>query len=424
MENVLHNKKLLILGASSAEVTLVKRAQALGCYVIVTDNREDWSLSPAKYVADEAWNVSWSDMESLTKLCKENGIDGITAGYSEFRVENLIKLCKILGLPCYITMEQLDITRDKIRFKEACRKYRVPVVNEYDNPEVVTSFPLIVKPVDRGGSIGISIATDAESLKKAYAYAMDMSVTKQVIIEDFIDCGVKVDLYYSVQNGKITMMSTCDTINATANAYERVVQSSWLYPAKREKELLDAVDGPIRDMIRGLGIQNGCITYSGFQMPDGKVVIFECGFRMEGAHQYEYINKKGLYNSLDIFITHALLGNSEIVKPHETQNPRMKSVVINLYAKKGEIGVITGMKDIAAMPDCTLTIQSGRVGEKCQDNKAILDKVGMFSFCSESPAALRRDVEEGYRRFCLKDTKGNDMLYDRIDTSVIESWWD
>ena len=171
----LQGKKLLILGATAGETTLVKRAQKLGVYVIVTDYNTDYALSPAKYIADECWDISWSDIDTLEKLSRENEIDGVLAGYSEFRVENMIKLCKRLNLPCYINDEQLEITRDKIKFKDCCRKYGVPVVKEYASIDEVDEYPVIVKPTDRAGSIGISIAYNFEELEKAYQYAVNTS---------------------------------------------------------------------------------------------------------------------------------------------------------------------------------------------------------------------------------------------------------
>ena len=80
-------------------------------------------------------------------------IDGSTAGYSEIRVENLIKLCDRLSLPCFITEDQLEITRNKDSFKRECEKCGVPTVFEYSPQAKKMEYPVIVKPVDRGGSI-------------------------------------------------------------------------------------------------------------------------------------------------------------------------------------------------------------------------------------------------------------------------------
>ena len=233
-----------------------------------------------------------------------------------------------------------------------------------------------------------------------------------------------MDFYYGIEDGEIILLSSCDTINASSNGFERVVQSAWLFPERNEQHALEKVDSVIKDMIRGMGIRFGCIFFSGFLLPDGELVFFECGFRMEGAHQYEYVSRRGIVNFLDEFIVHAMTGNVEVLKEKGPFNPKLKSVAINLYAKKGIIGTISGMEKIASMKNCSLTIISGRIGQNCDDEKAILDKVGMFAFCSEDPGELKENVDEAYKVLSVLDEEGNDMLYDRIDTSLIETWWD
>lgn len=65
----------------------------------------------------------------------------------------------------------------------------MPVVKEYASVAEVDEYPVIVKPVDRAGSIGISIATNRDELDKAVDYALESSISKQIIIEKYIDNG-------------------------------------------------------------------------------------------------------------------------------------------------------------------------------------------------------------------------------------------
>ena len=420
-EKPLAGKRLLVIGASHNEISLVKRAQKLGAYVVVTDNHLDWKAAPAKFIANEAWNISWSDIDALEKACIAAHIDGATAGYSEFRCENLIKLCERMSWPCYLTSEQLEITRDKVKFKETCRKYGVPTVKEWHSIDEVDSFPVIVKPVDRGGSIGISIAKNSEELCLAYEYAMSQSVCRQVIIERFMQ-EQKMDVYYAVEDGDIRILSTNDAINASVNGFERVVQSAWLYPEKHMQAFLEKEDAHLRAMIRGMGIKNGCIFFSGFVNSQDEFSFFECGFRLEGGHQDNYVELKGPYNFLDLFISHALFGNVRSVVRKDINN-KLKCVTVNFYSKSGVIGSISGANEIANMKDCTFANVSCSVGQECADDKAILSKAAMFSFVNEDPYVLKDDVDRCYQLFELSDINGNDMVYDRIDTNVITGWW-
>lgn len=422
---LLEGKKLLVLGGSENEISLVRRAQELGVYVIVTDYYTDRAVSPAKNAADEVWDISWSDLDMLEVKCREAGVDGITAGYSEFRVENLIRLCERLGLPCYSTMEQLEITRDKRKFKNACQRNGVPTIREYTSPEEVNRFPVIIKPVDRGGSIGISVAANPEELRQGYQYAMDLSVCKDVIIEEFVSDneGTKFDAYYAIIDGKITLLSTDDTINGAENGFERVVQSAWLFPSRRHRCFVEKEDAALRRLIKDIGIQNGYIFFSGFVNEKNEFAFFETGFRLCGGHLYDYYSRKGLPNNLDIFIYHALTGSSSPAAQNGEGQQDLKCVTLNYYARAGVLTEIGGVGEIAQMEDCSLSLVNGHKGQVCGDDHAILSKLAMFSFCHTEPDRLRADVERANTLFFARDQVGADMVYDRISAAQIETWW-
>lgn len=419
----LKGKKLLILGAGANETTLVLRAQELGVYVIVTDYITDHSISPAKDLANEYWDISWSDIDQLEEKCREKHVDGVISGYSEIRVDNNIKLCKRLGLPCYINEEQLEITRDKVKFKEACRKSGVPVIKEYQTVEAVDAYPVIVKPTDRAGSIGVGIAANYEELVKAYQYAMDMSLSKTVIIEQFIHSAKKFDSYYAIVNGEITLLSSDDVINAKSNGFSKVIQSGWVLPSVHHQQYIEQADPKIRKMIQDMGIQNGYIFFSGFADDDGNFMFFECGFRLCGGHLYEYFPQIGKINNMDLFIFYALTGDATCVEKDIQQGEDLKCVTINLYAKAGTIASIEGFDKLRDIPECYFSMQQARVGQVCNDDKAILTKIGMAYFCSDCYDTLAENVKQMYDIIHVTDTNGNDMIFDRVDSESVRNWW-
>ena len=98
---MLNGKKLLILGCTVSEFQIIDAAREMGVYTIVTDNHVDWTQAPAKYRADEAWDISWSDIPALKERAIASGVDGVMAGYSERRIEYAIKLSRELNKPFY-----------------------------------------------------------------------------------------------------------------------------------------------------------------------------------------------------------------------------------------------------------------------------------------------------------------------------------
>ena len=425
MNKPFENKKLLILGATPNEIPVVKRAQELGAYVITTDYNKDYKLSPAKYYSDECWDISWSDIEELKKRCVESGVTGVIAGFSEIRVDNQIRLCKELGLPCYVNEEQLAITRDKILFKEKCRQYDVPVIKEYSSMDDVTEYPVIVKPTDRAGSIGVGIAYNRAELEKAYDIAMDKSLVKRVIIEDYITDAMEMDAHYVVLDGEISLLTTDDIIAASDNVKDnKVVQSVWMYPSKYNSEFLATADQPLRDLIKGIGVKNGTIFFSGFVNNKGQFSFFECGFRLWGEQEFNYDYKKVGINYLDAYLYHVFNGNSNGILFNPNPTPTLKGVSLNLYVTGGTIAKLQGVKELDDNKDCFLCLVDSYVGQKCTFDNAILTKAGLVGFANEDPREQKKDIDEAYESIVIEDENGKNMLYERLDTQRIIDWWE
>lgn len=300
----LEGKRLLILGKSKAEVDVVKIAQSYGCYVIVTDQYTNDKETPAKFVADESWDISWTDYDMLEKKCRESGVNGIIAGYSEFRVEAMIEMCERLGLPCYINWEQLEVTRDKNKFKQMCKHYDVPIVNEYNPDDPNLKFPVIIKPTDRGGSIGINVAYNAEEYKKHLAYAYEMSPSKSVVVEDYIGDGVKFDCTYYINGKQAVLIETCDTTMLAPEKGYETMQKAWSFPSRYEKEYIEQVDANVKAMLADLGMECGVANISFFYR-NGRFYVFETGFRLGGGHSFDYQRAYGGIDYLTLMIKYA-----------------------------------------------------------------------------------------------------------------------
>ena len=68
------DKTIMLLGGNYYQMTAVKAAKELGCHVITVDYLPN---NPAHKYADEYYNVSTTDMESVLKLARSLKIDGI-----------------------------------------------------------------------------------------------------------------------------------------------------------------------------------------------------------------------------------------------------------------------------------------------------------------------------------------------------------
>lgn len=365
-------KKVLVLGATFNEISIVERIQEMGMYAIVTDYHTIWHDSPAKYVADEAWNISWSDIPLLKEKCIECGINGVLAGYSEFRVSCMIDLCEALHLPCYINRQQLEVTRDKLKFKNFCRQFNIPVVHDY-GPDDKLVFPVIIKPTDRAGGIGINVAYNEEEYTRYLDYALSLSPSKTVIVEDFISDGMKFDSAYYIENGKSHLIETCDTVMLHREKGSETIQNAWTFPSKHEKEYIEKVDGAVRQMLDSLDMPCGVANISFFYR-NGSFYIFETGFRLGGGHSFDYQRVSGGVDYLEKMLEYAVSGRCADTKI-ELPDDRGYALTYNVYAESsisGEIEDIKGLDTIREQSGLITFVQMTQTGDTVEEGKPFL----------------------------------------------------
>ena len=356
-------KKLLILGATSSEISIVERIQQMGMYAVVTDYHTDWRNSPAKYVANEAWNISWSDIPLLKNKCIECGIIAVIAGYSEFRVSSMIDLCEVLHLPCYINREQLEVTRDKLKFKNLCRQFNIPAIHDY-GPEDEIVYPVIIKPSDRAGGIGINVAYNAEEYARFLDEALSLSPTKSVIVEDFIHDGIKFDTAYYIEHGKSHLIETCDTVMLRKEKGTEKVQNAWTYPSKYEKEYIEKVDTAVRQMLDNFDMTCGVANLS-FFYTNGSFYIFEAGFRLGGDYSFDYQRASGGVDYLDKLLEYAITGQcpETVVDIPDDRGFALTYIVYVESSSSGEIEEIQGLDTIRKQTGLITFVQKKLKGD-------------------------------------------------------------
>ncbi len=409
-------KKILVLGGNTTEYVVVEHAQKLGYYTIVTDSHENWLLSPAKEVADEAWNISWSDIDTLVPLCRQSCIDGVIAGFSEFRVENMIKLCEILDLPCWLTMEQLNLTRDKIKFKQLCVDYEIPCVPEYKYDEV-SKYPVIIKPVDRAGSIGINVAYNEDQFKKYYEYAQNMSPSKKVIIEEYIDDGVKFDVYYFIQNESISLLGTSDTVMCKQSKGNETLQKAWIYPSKHQARFMALLDAKLQKLIKGIGLRDGYITMSAFYR-NNSFLFFEAGFRLSGEMSFDYFNAVTGQNYLNVLLRYTAddtFNNPRIqALPLDT---RYKAITLNFYGVDGVVHTISDINAFMEQEEVISFIVYVTQGQTIK-RTGPFKKLAMCTICSKNKAKLFELAKNIYECFDITNQYGESLILEKSDNSL------
>ena len=204
MEREFEGKKLLILGGNPETTPLVEIANSMGIKTIVSSGRH---TDPAKKAAWKAYDVDGMDVPGLVALANEEQVDGVLVGVADILVPSYCKVCEALNLPCYATQQIVDVFAFKDVFKATCERYGVHGIPEFyldadmkreDLDKIV--YPVMVKPVDNGGGVGMTVAYNEEELKKGVEVALNASYKKRFIVEKYMQCE-DMGMYYTFKDG-------------------------------------------------------------------------------------------------------------------------------------------------------------------------------------------------------------------------------
>ena len=276
--------KLAIIGASYLQRPLVEKAKEMGLYTLCFAWAEG---AVCKDVADEFYPISIVDRDEILKVCQDKQIDGICTIASDVAAPTVAYVAEQMGLVAN-SYQSAVTANNKYAMREAFTKSGVlcPLFTCVENSDTNTldsikqqmHLPLIVKPADRSGSLGVAKITSWEDLKSAIDFALDRSFKKQVMVEEFIE-GREISVEFISYKGKHYPLQITDKVTTGAPHF---VELEHHQPSTLSEEKFEEIYKLTDKALNALGITNGA-SHSEYKITEeGKVYVIEIGGRMGG----------------------------------------------------------------------------------------------------------------------------------------------
>lgn len=327
-------------------VHVVETAKKMGVYTIVTDMDPH---SPAKRYADKAYDISTGEIDAVVRMAKAERVDGVFVGYDDQNTEFAVNICQQLELTFYATKDQIDITKNKIAFKNLCRNFGVPVVPEYSSDQV--QFPCVVKPADSYSAKGITICFQEEELQNAIDFAKQYSKAGQYLIEKYMDYSVAdcVNIDYLLIDGEIILTLVGDK-RVVKQGNKAPLTDAVEYPSKHVLDYIQNVDSRVKEMFASLGMKNGTVFIESFYDKDG-FAIYEMGYRVGGGQSSIILNYTTGFDYVEMLINYTLTGkmSDKADIRFDPVNCRNSCGMV-LLVKPGTVSKIQGLDLIAELP--------------------------------------------------------------------------
>lgn len=273
-------KKLVIIGANDFQNQLILKAKEKGFETYVFAWRDG---AVGEKTADHFYPISIVEKEQILEECRKIKPDGIISIASDLAMITVNYIAEQLGLVGN-GMECTLLTTNKYYMRKAFAKNGDPSPKNYCSDELTEEllqgmqFPLIVKPVDRSGSRGITKIHHEDELKEAIRVATEVSFDKKAMIEEFVE-GTEYSVEYISYKGKHRFLAM--TLKYTTGD-PNYIETGHVEPAPIDEKMLSRVKDVVEKALCTLKVQNGA-SHSEVKIDDeGNIKIIEIGARMGG----------------------------------------------------------------------------------------------------------------------------------------------
>lgn len=415
-------KRLLILGGNPETIPLVEIANDMGIYTIVTSARP---TDPAKAYARAAFDVDGMDVPGLVALARSEGVNGVLVGVADILVPSYCKVCDALGLPCYATQKIMDVFAYKDRFKATCERYGIHGIPEYYldaemKPADVAAieYPVMIKPVDNGGGVGMTVCYQESDLQPAVEKALSASFQKRFIAEKYMRTD-DMGLYYTFKDGLCSISCVYDRYTTDEQPGLSRVCLGGTYPSKHIADYFERMHDNAKRMFHDLGVRNGVLMLSAF-FEDGEFYVYDTGFRLQGEAPHLLMKAIHGFDQREMLIRFALTGSEGSLDLALEDDPYLRgkhAATLWFLLREGRIGRIEGLD--AAKEDARVIANMQRLfvgddvpAEYIGNEKQVLTR--LYLVC-DTKQALAQCLSHYMETVRVYDENGNEMLLQGFD---------
>jgi predicted ATP-grasp superfamily ATP-dependent carboligase len=269
-------------------------------------------------------------------------------GVADILVKSYHLIGKSLNLPVYTNDEINEVFSYKNKFKAKLREFGLNGIPEYsiDSPQLI-QFPVIVKPVDNGGGVGITSASNLSELKDSIQIALTNSKSKNFIIEKFMKCNDS-GIYITIQNGRVYSSLVYDRYTSTEQKGKSNVCLGGIYPSKYINLYLNKIEPKLIKMLHSLRVKDGILMLSAF-IENNEYYFYDVGFRLQGEAPQIILKHINNFDQVQMLIDFSMTGKFGLNSIENKNDPLLHggyAATIWFLAKVGKIKSIQGLNEI------------------------------------------------------------------------------
>ena len=413
------NKKLIILGGNPETAVLVDIANSMGIYTIVIDPVPN---TPAKKRASETYDIDGFDIDGIVKVAKDRNVDGVLVGVADILVKPYREICEKLGFPCYANEKTIEAFCSKDGYKKYCAKHKVQDIPgifltkdmEVKVPENI-KLPMMVKPVDSGGGVGMKICRDEDDYISTVKNVFKYSKKGVVMVEKYMDSHCDdMAVYYTFKDGIPYLSATYDRYLTRLQGNSSPIAIGTVYPSTYTNLFLKEVHPKLCAMFKDLDVQTGVLNVQ-FFVEDNVFYSYDPGFRLQGeaphihlAHINGFDHRKMLIN----FALTGVFGEADFSDKNDYMLNGKIACSIWVLLKSGKIESIEGLEEMKAHKNVHFVVERFKQGDTVKEEFLGTERQVLYRIytAGDSIFEINQTIEDIQTILKVTDPAGNDMV--------------
>jgi len=278
--------RLMVLGGGSGQLNLIRRAKALGDFVIVADYLPD---CPGGQIADVHVQVSSFDAERVIRAGREQRIEAIVTTGTDQPVLTAALTAEALGLPFYMDSQTALAFTNKRVMKALFRQHDIPA-NDYvllganfkDEELRGVRFPAVLKPVDSQGQRGIWLVDTPDEVHEHIADTLRYSREDRALLETYYKSD-ELTVNGWVEEGQATILSVVDRLTIR-NTRHIGICLGHNFPSVHLEVYHDEIVSLTQRIVTALGMKTGPLYFQ-YLVGEQGIVVNEVAARVGGAYE-------------------------------------------------------------------------------------------------------------------------------------------
>lgn len=408
--------KLLILGASKAQLIGITTAKVMGHKVITCDYIKG---AVGHGYSDLASYASTFDVEAVEAVAKKENIDGIMTLGTDQPVYTAALVSEHLGLPQVLKTDvALAVTNKKV-MKKKFIEHEIPTVpyTLYEkgiNEEVLLTiaYPVVIKPIDSQGQRGIFLVGSPSEVIERYESVVAYSRCDEILVETYYPHD-EITVSGWVSSGCVSILSITDRVTFESPEHLGICLSHEL-PSKYLSSYGEAFVELTERITKSFEIQNGPIYYQ-FLLGEDGIKVNEIACRIGGAHEATFlpivtgfdITRATINGALNRAIDDSMLKDYKVLEPVDTVSVQL------FFCGPCKIKEVPSVDKVMAMDgviDYSMTLQVNQVIDVVENATS---RAGYAVIVGSSKEDLEAKVKHFYDQVKIVGVDGNNHIIHR-----------